>query len=139
DPRPTGLPQLDPRLFDRPRPVGVRDGRGANAGDPRRAERRGPWAAVVAVRHPERRTMTTTAETVPPHPTPAPAPPAPPAPPPPAARPWSKVFRGLILAAIFLALAAAGGPFAYEWVQYRRWHSITDDAFVEAHIVNVAP
>src|SRR5439155_1436262 len=36
-------------------------------------------------------------------------------------------------------LAAAGGPFAYEWVQYRRSHSITDDAFVEAHIVNIAP
>src|SRR5207248_1334241 len=34
---------------------------------------------------------------------------------------------------------AAGGPFAYEWVQYRRSHSITDDAFVESHIVNVAP
>jgi len=25
------------------------------------------------------------------------------------------------------------------WVDYRRTHSITDDAFVEAHIVNVAP
>ena len=25
------------------------------------------------------------------------------------------------------------------WVEYRRNHSITDDAFVEAHIVNVAP
>src|SRR5207253_7913072 len=81
----------------------------------------------------------TTSETALPHPTPALAPPAPPAPPPPAARPWSKVFRGLALAAIFLALAAAGGPSAYEWVQYRRSHSITDDAFVEAHIVNVAP
>jgi membrane fusion protein (multidrug efflux system) len=33
----------------------------------------------------------------------------------------------------------AGGPFAYEWVQFRGSHSITDDAFVEAHIVNVAP
>jgi membrane fusion protein (multidrug efflux system) len=40
---------------------------------------------------------------------------------------------------ILLAVAVAGGPFAYEWVQYRRSHSITDDAFVEAHIVNVAP
>ena len=25
------------------------------------------------------------------------------------------------------------------WVSYRRAHSITDDAFVEAHIINVAP
>jgi membrane fusion protein (multidrug efflux system) len=43
------------------------------------------------------------------------------------------------LAVILLALVVAGGPFAYEWVQYRRSHSITDDAFVEAHIVNIAP
>jgi membrane fusion protein (multidrug efflux system) len=43
------------------------------------------------------------------------------------------------LAVALLALAAASGPFAYEWVQFRRSHSITDDAFVEAHIVNVAP
>src|SRR5262245_57807832 len=82
----------------------------------------------------------TTAETAPPpHPTLAAAPPAPPAPPPQAARPWSKMLRGLILAVLLLALVVAGGPFAYEWVQYRRSHSITDDAFVEAHIVNVAP
>jgi membrane fusion protein (multidrug efflux system) len=50
-----------------------------------------------------------------------------------------KVLRGLILTVILLALVVAGGPFVYEWVQYRRSHSITDDAFVEAHIVNVAP
>src|SRR3954452_23423437 len=60
------------------------------------------------------------------------------APPPPAARPWPKMLRRLILAVILVALAAAAGPFAHEWVQYRRSHSITDDAFVEAHIVNVA-
>src|SRR5262249_53335965 len=75
-----------------------------------------------------------------------PAPPRPPAarrfpppPPPPAVRSGSKVLRNLILAVILLALVAAGGPYAYEWVQFRRSHSITDDAFVEAHIVNVAP
>ena len=28
---------------------------------------------------------------------------------------------------------------AMSWIDYRRTHSITDDAFVEAHIVNVAP
>src|SRR5438477_4932183 len=81
----------------------------------------------------------TTPEITPPRPTLAAAPPTPPAPPPQAGRPWSKVLRTLILAVILLALAAAGGPFAYEWVQYRRSHSITDDAFVEAHIVNIAP
>jgi membrane fusion protein (multidrug efflux system) len=30
-------------------------------------------------------------------------------------------------------------PFVYSWWSYRLTHSITDDAFVEAHIVNVAP
>ena len=30
-------------------------------------------------------------------------------------------------------------PSAIRWVDDRRTHSITDDAFVEAHIVNVAP
>src|SRR5947209_3029775 len=83
--------------------------------------------------------MPTTAGTAPPHPTPAAAPPAPPAPPPQVARPWSKILRGLIRARISLPMLAAAGPFASEWVQYRRSHSITDAAFVEAHIANVAP
>jgi membrane fusion protein (multidrug efflux system) len=80
-----------------------------------------------------------TTQTAPHQPTPAAAPTTPPALPPPAARTWSKVLRSLILAVILITLAAAGGPFVYEWVQYRRSHSITDDAFVEAHIVNIAP
>ena len=29
--------------------------------------------------------------------------------------------------------------FGFHWWNYRLAHSITDDAFVEAHIVNVAP
>src|SRR5258708_27763297 len=29
--------------------------------------------------------------------------------------------------------------FGFHWFTYRASHSITDDAFVEAHIVNVAP
>jgi membrane fusion protein (multidrug efflux system) len=37
------------------------------------------------------------------------------------------------------ALIAVGLPAALNWVEFRRTHSITDDAFVEAHIVNVAP
>ena len=28
---------------------------------------------------------------------------------------------------------------AYPWWSYRQTHSITEDAFVEAHIINVAP
>jgi len=38
-----------------------------------------------------------------------------------------------------LAVVAVGATFAYEWLHYRRSHSITDDAFVEAHIINIAP
>jgi membrane fusion protein (multidrug efflux system) len=33
----------------------------------------------------------------------------------------------------------AGVPFAVEWIKYRYSHSITNDAFVESHIVNIAP
>jgi membrane fusion protein, multidrug efflux system len=48
---------------------------------------------------------------------------------------WSRRAMLLIVlaAAVVAALPAAG------WVKYRRGHSLTDDAFVEAHIVNVAP
>ena len=45
----------------------------------------------------------------------------------------------LIALALLLALIAVGLPVVLSWVDYRRRHSITDDAFVEAHIVNVAP
>jgi membrane fusion protein, multidrug efflux system len=49
-------------------------------------------------------------------------------------RPGRLVALALIIAAVVLAL-----PRAISWIDYRRNHSITDDAFVEAHIVNVAP
>src|SRR4051794_1202923 len=45
----------------------------------------------------------------------------------------------LIALALLIALIAVGLPALMSWVEYRRIHSITDDAFVEAHIVNVAP
>jgi membrane fusion protein (multidrug efflux system) len=45
----------------------------------------------------------------------------------------------LIALALLITLLAVGLPVAMSWVQYRRTHSITDDVFVEAHIVNVAP
>ncbi len=38
-----------------------------------------------------------------------------------------------------LALAGLAIPFIWSWSSYRAGHSITDDAFVEAHIVNIAP
>jgi len=45
----------------------------------------------------------------------------------------------LIAVALVIAAVAVGLPAGTRWVEYRRAHSITDDAFVEAHIVNVAP
>ncbi|MGA7501904.1 MAG: biotin/lipoyl-binding protein, partial [Isosphaeraceae bacterium] len=45
----------------------------------------------------------------------------------------------LLAIVLLIALLAVGLPFSMSWVSYRRTHSITDDAFVEAHIINVAP
>jgi membrane fusion protein (multidrug efflux system) len=45
----------------------------------------------------------------------------------------------LIALALLILPIAVGLPTLVRWVGYRRTHSITDDAFVEAHIVNVAP
>jgi membrane fusion protein (multidrug efflux system) len=39
--------------------------------------------------------------------------------------------------AVLISFAVA--PFAVAWVVYRFTHSITDDAFVETHVVNIAP
>jgi membrane fusion protein (multidrug efflux system) len=64
---------------------------------------------------------------------------APAAPGQPAAR-RRRLHLGRILAVVVLILLlAAGIPRALSWIDYRRTHSITDDAFVEAHIVNIAP
>jgi membrane fusion protein (multidrug efflux system) len=71
------------------------------------------------------------------------APPDPPPPQPGASR-SGRVWRlwgnrwlrlGLVTALILLAVA----PFAVPWVVYRWTHSITDDAFVRTHVVNIAP
>jgi membrane fusion protein (multidrug efflux system) len=40
---------------------------------------------------------------------------------------------------LFLGIVIAVGYLGLQWFTHRRAHSITDDAFVEAHIVNVAP
>jgi membrane fusion protein, multidrug efflux system len=45
----------------------------------------------------------------------------------------------LLILALVVAAVALALPSAIRWIDYRRTHSITDDAFVEAHIVNVAP
>src|SRR5262245_18858165 len=73
--------------------------------------------------------MTTSPET-----TPQPTPPAAPAPP---ARP--SLLRRLLLPTVLLAAAAVAAPLGLSWAAQRATHSRTDDAFVEAHIVNLAP
>jgi membrane fusion protein (multidrug efflux system) len=45
----------------------------------------------------------------------------------------------LIQLGVLVVLAALAVPAAWSWWSYRASHSITDDAFVEAHIVNIAP
>lgn len=75
---------------------------------------------------------------------PAPNPPAAPAnpTPAPAAAPphsWWRWPRRAILLIAATAAAVFAIPPAADWVRYRRGHSLTDDAFVEAHIVNIAP
>ena len=68
-------------------------------------------------------------------PTPPPqAAPAAPAPAPPRRRLPRLFWLGGLVALAGLALA-----FALSWWSYRQTHSITEDAFVEAHIVNIAP
>ena len=49
-----------------------------------------------------------------------------------------RLGRILALAAVVGLVAVAFVP-VMSWIEYRRNHSITDDVFVEAHIVNVAP
>ena len=58
------------------------------------------------------------------------------APSPPASRP--SPFRWLFWCA-FAGVVLVAGYFGSQWFTYRETHSITEDAFVEAHIVNVAP
>src|SRR5437762_1749979 len=70
----------------------------------------------------------------------------PPAPPPPQPRATrsgrvrrlrgNRWFRlGVVAALVLLAVA----PFAVPWAVYRSTHSISDDAFVQTHVVNIAP
>src|SRR5262249_30926188 len=81
--------------------------------------------------------MASDASHAPPASKPLPAsPPAPPVAAPP--RNMPRLVRLVVwCAAIGIAIVAV--YFGLDWWTYRVSHSITDDAFVEAHIVNVAP
>jgi membrane fusion protein (multidrug efflux system) len=50
---------------------------------------------------------------------------------------WDDPWLRLGAATALVLLLAA--PFAWEWLAYWHTHSITDDAFVQTHVVNVAP
>src|SRR5437868_1140129 len=47
--------------------------------------------------------------------------------------------KRICLSVAALLVLIVVGYFATHWFTYRFSHSITDDAFVEAHIVNIAP
>src|SRR5262245_39872236 len=66
---------------------------------------------------------------------------APPAPAPSGSQPRGAPARWVRWAAWCAAggIAIVAAYFGFQWWTYRLSHSITDDAFVEAHIVNVAP
>src|SRR5262249_29052060 len=74
--------------------------------------------------------------------TPAAAPATPPpesAPAGPAAAPPRRLIPRLLWLGGLVVLAGLAIFLAYPWWSYRQTHSITEDAFVEAHIINVAP
>jgi membrane fusion protein (multidrug efflux system) len=79
--------------------------------------------------------MATDQSKAPPAPSPAPAT-APPASGPSPLQPHH--FRWAVWCAV-VAIALVAAYFGIQWFNFRRSHSITEDAFVEAHIVNVAP
>jgi membrane fusion protein (multidrug efflux system) len=68
-------------------------------------------------------------------PQPAPAAPVPP----PAGHPGRGRPVRLALAAVLVVCLALALTAAWNWARYRRAHSLTDDAFVEAHIINITP
>lgn len=45
----------------------------------------------------------------------------------------------MVATVLVIALLLAGIPFFCQWLVYRFTHSITNDAFVESHLVNLAP
>lgn len=74
-----------------------------------------------------------------PTPTAAPATMPPESVPTPAAAPPRRPLPRLLWLGGLVVLTGLAIFLAYPWWSYRQTHSITEDAFVEAHIVNVAP
>src|SRR5262245_33961104 len=67
------------------------------------------------------------------------APPSQPASPAPPTAPPRRWLSRLLWLAGLLVVAGVVAPFAYAYWSQRLNHSITEDAFVEAHSINVAP
>ena len=130
DPRPAELPECPVCVLDRDRQAGICHGRQPDAGDlvtnGRNCSSRRTYGGLPRIRRVDR-----------PQPASRPVPPAPeqrPGIPAGDARVGS-CSRPFSIVAVAVALAAR----LWNWVGFRRAHSITDDAFVEAHIINIAP
>jgi membrane fusion protein (multidrug efflux system) len=54
---------------------------------------------------------------------------------------WRRLWsdRRLFATVLTIAVLLAGVPFAIIWIAYRFTHSVTLDAFVESHLVNIGP
>jgi membrane fusion protein (multidrug efflux system) len=52
---------------------------------------------------------------------------------------YAGVWRRLAFLVVLIAIAGSAFVFLARWIDFRGTHSITDDAFVESHIVNIAP
>jgi membrane fusion protein, multidrug efflux system len=50
---------------------------------------------------------------------------------------WGNRWGRLLVVSVLIVLVVA--PFAVDWTVYRFTHSITDDAFVQTHLVNIGP
>src|SRR5438477_5260861 len=57
----------------------------------------------------------------------------------PASVPAFRLRRRIWVSVPAVLILIVAGYFGIHWFTYRLSHSITDDAFVEAHIVNIAP
>src|SRR5271156_495889 len=54
---------------------------------------------------------------------------------------WRRLWsdRRVFATVLTIVVLLAGVPFAIIWIAYRFTHSVTLDAFVESHLVNIGP